>query len=291
MKRYLEVLVLGLGVALVVLLTGCPGRTPEEGPELGGAQVPAPQPPAVTLTAYINVSSGCQQPTVDFIKDLESKHAGGLTVEFIDFGDKAEGNRAWKDAGLECMTLQINGASTVTWGEGEEKRTVSFNYPVGFTWTHEDLAAAIEAALEGGLEPGDADEAQAIGLLQAKVSAQSVKVPDTGAETGQFLVNDKVVIEVTEPRADLSAAQRVTAAAKALSEVLEQPFKPSSLSVEEVEEGWAVLAGEKVLLVATEADVEAAETEPEKLAEQWDLALREALTKAAFPGGGSRASD
>ena len=47
---------------------------------------------------------------------------------------------------------------------------------------------------------------------------------------------------------------------------------------------WGEDSGAKVG-VASEADVEAAETEPEKLAEQWDLALREALTKAAFPGG------
>lgn len=291
MKQYLGPFVLGLIAVLMVSLAGCPGRVPEEGPGVGGAQVPALQPPAVTLTAYINVSSGCQQPTVDFIKELESKHEGRLAVEFIDFGDQGAGNRAWKEAGLDCMALQIDGASTVAWGEGEERRTVSFNYPVGFTWTHEDLAAAIEVALGGELGPGDPEEAQALGLLQAKVTAQSVKVADTGVETGQFLINDKVVIEVTQSRGDLIPAQRVTAAAKALTEVLEQPFKPSSLSVEQVEEGWALMAGEAVLLIATEADAEAAHIEPvgrasspTQLAEQWSLALREALAKAAFPG-------
>ncbi len=295
MKRYVALTTLGLGVALVMSLAGCPSRAPEEGPGMGGAQVPAPQPPPVTLTAYINVSSGCQQATVDFIKELERKHEGELAVEFIDFGDKGEGNRAWKEAGLDCMTIQINGASVVAWNEGDERKTVSFNYPVGFTWTHEDLAAAVEAALEGSLEPGDPDEAQAIGLLPAKVSARSVKVDDTGAETGQLLINDKVVIKVTEARGDLSAAQRVAAAAKTLTTVLKEPFKPSSLSVGEVEEGSAVKAGDKVLLIATKADAEAAHIEPAggassatRLAEQWSLALREALAKAAFPSGGGK---
>ena len=279
MNRHLALCMLLLAAAAVVL-TGCTKPPAVEEPDQEH-----PEGPVVTLTAYINVSSGCQQPTVDVIKELASKHEGKLSVEFVDFGDKAEGMKAWKAAGLTCMALQINGVSTVAWGEGDERRTVTFEFPVGFSWTHEDLAEAIEAALEGHLEKGDPEEAEGLRLLQVEALGQSVKEGDTGPETGQLVIADAVVVEVTQERGELDPAQRVTAAAETLTRALTKPFKPDSLALEQVEEGWAVLVGDETLLVATSADAEAAEVQPKKLAGEWSLAIREALAKAARPGG------
>ena len=271
-----------LGASLQ-LVAGCTRPTP---PEVGSEQHPGTDTgPKVTLTAYINVSSGCQEATVSFIKRLEEDCKGDLAVQFIDFGDAGEGTQAWKAAGHNCMALEINGNSTVTWGSGEEERTVTFQYPAGFTWTHEDLQAAIAAARRGELRPGDAEKAQTVGLLQAKVSGQSIRVGDGETETGQLLINGAVVVEVTRNRGDLTPAHRVTAAADALTQTLQKPFKPSALSVGEVEDGWAVSADDKPVLVATQADAEAADTDAEKLANQWAAAIREGLVKAASPSG------
>jgi hypothetical protein len=271
-----------LGASLL-LIAGCTRPTP---PEVGSEQhVGTDTGPKVTLTAYINVSSGCQQPTVNFIKQLGESYKGDVGVQLIDFGDAGEGTKAWKASGHNCMALEINGSSTVTWGSDEEQRTVTFQYPVGFTWTHEDLEAAIAAARQGELRPGDAEEAQTVGLLQAKVLGQSIRIGDRETETGQLLINDAVVVEVTRDRGDLTPAHRVTAAANGLTEALQKPFKPSSLSVGQMEDGWAVMADDEPVLVATEADAEAADTDAQKLADQWAAAIREGLVKAASPSG------
>lgn len=275
MRRRLGLSVL-MAVVPLILAMGC--RTPTHVDD--SEEAPAKEPVA-TLTAYINITSGCQQPTVDFIRELESKHADKLAVEFVDFGDADTGSKAWKDAGLNCMTLQINGDSTVTWGEGEEKRTVTFESPVGFSWTHEALAEAVQAAIEGRLQPGSPEEAEGTRILEVKVAGRSVKVGDTGPETGQLTINDAVIVEMTQTRGELDPAERVTAAADALNRVLAKPFRPNALRVEQVDEGWSVMAGEETLLVVTDADAEAAQAEPEKLAQKWLTEIRQALSQAA----------
>lgn len=265
-----------MAVVPLIFCAGCPTPMPVDDSEEAH-----PEGPIATLTAYINITNGCQQPTVDFVRGLESKYGDKLAVEFVDFGDGDKGFRAWKDTGLSCMALQINGNSTVTWGEGEDKRTVTFEYPVDFSWTHEALAEAVQAAIEGRLQPGSPEEAEGPRILEVKVAGRSAKVGDSGPETGQLTVNDAVIVEITQGRGEMDPAQRVTAAAEALNRELERPFKPNTLRVEQVDEGWAVMAGDETLLVATDADTEATQAEPKKLAETWLTKIRQALAQAA----------
>jgi hypothetical protein len=265
-----------MAVVSLISCMGCPTPTPVDDSE----EAP-PDEPVATLTAYINITSGCQQPTVDFIKALEREHGDKLAVEFVDFGDADKGFKAWKEAGLSCMALQINGNSTVTWGEGEDRRTVTFEYPVDFCWTHEALAEAVQAAIEGRLQPGSPEEAEGPRILEVKVAGRSVKVGETGPETGQLTVDDAVIVEITQGQGEMDPAQRVTAAAEALNRELERPFKPSTLRVEQMDEGWAVMAGDETLLIATDADAEATQAAPKKLAETWLTKIRQALSQAA----------
>jgi len=117
----------------------------------------ATQPPPVKILAYINVTSGCQQPTVDLLKNLQANDPR-VQVEFVDFGDGGEGALRWQNSGHECMTIEINGSENVKFPQDDTTKVVSFRMPAGFVWTHADLEAAVQAALQGKLQPATEDE-------------------------------------------------------------------------------------------------------------------------------------
>lgn len=151
-----------LGLALLLVLAGCPAQKP-------AASAP-PAPPPVKLLAYINVSSGCQQATVDFMKGLQQKYSR-LQLELVDFGDGATGFDRWQKSGHKCMTLEIDGNSVVKFPyEGKEK-AISFRMPVGFLWNHEDLEQAVRAAMQGTLKPATEDEAL-VGISPEQMKAK-----------------------------------------------------------------------------------------------------------------------
>ncbi len=246
------------------------------------APMPVPGAPEVGVTAYLQAGSPCPRATVELLRELELAHGDELRVEIVDIDDAGSGADRWRDAGFDCMAIVINGSATVSWGEGEDRRTVSFLHPAGFGWRHEDLREAIEAALAGRLSPAAPEEAEAVRLMDVNVRAQSVRVGDSGHETGQLVVDDRVVLEVTEAADDLVPGQRVTVAAEALGELLEEPFTPNQLRTEEVEGGVAVVVGDRHLLVATEADARVTGVGAQELAEAWRLAVHDALVMAAL---------
>jgi hypothetical protein len=142
MKTKLLLLCLILGAAAV--LAGCLAPRP--------AAIPSAARPLLSILAYINVSSGCQQATVDLLNSLPAKHPG-VEVQLVDFGDGGEGTKRWEDAGLKCMTLELNGHSIVKYPVNGADKVMAFQMPAGFYWTHEDLEQAVQAALAGKLQP------------------------------------------------------------------------------------------------------------------------------------------
>jgi hypothetical protein len=129
---------------------------------------PPPPPPPVHLRAYINVSSGCQQTTVDFLHHLAQKYPR-VQLELIDFGDGGKGSELWQQSGYKCMTIEINGHSAVKFPAGNKTQAIAFHMPAGFLWNHDDLGHAVQAALAGTLQP--ATEAE----LAAQTPPQEVK--------------------------------------------------------------------------------------------------------------------
>lgn len=127
---------------------------------LGGcrpaALTPADAPPVLIL-AYINVSSGCQQDTVDLLKAMPAQNPR-VQVEFVDFGDGGAGAQRWQDSGHKCMTIEINGSPNVKFEQGETTKVTSFRMPAGYIWEHPDLEAAVQAALAGTLQPATEEE-------------------------------------------------------------------------------------------------------------------------------------
>ncbi|MFO8081426.1 MAG: hypothetical protein R6V07_14150 [Armatimonadota bacterium] len=262
-------------IALIGLAAGCErvDEQPEPAQIIDGS--------GVRIVAWLDPSSPCHQGTVRVLDDLEADSPARVNVRIIDIAT-AEGLRHHEEHGLDAVAIEINGHTTVEWGEGDDRRVVTFMHPPGFTWTHRDLRAAIEAALEGRLRPADPSEAEGVRLMDISVRGQSIRVGEEGRETGQLVIQDQIVLEISEPHEALAPGQRVAAAAAALTDVLENPFTPNQLGLERQSYGVALTAGVTPVLIATEADARAEETSPEELADRWRLAVREALIEVAL---------
>ncbi len=273
--RLIAILIVGLLAGPGCLLRSCPTPPP-----------PPPPPPGagVNITAYLHADAACQQPTVELLRELQAEAPGELQVEIINIDDE-QGERRWREAGFDSVAILINGSATVAWGDDIERRTISFLHPPGFAWKHADLREAVHAARAGRLVPAEPAEAEAVRLVDVSVRAQSVRIGAAGDETGQLVVDAAIVLEVTQSRGDLAPGQRVSAAADTLAEVLQRPFTPNQLSTARVEDGVAVLAGERELLVVTDGDARAESLQPQELADRWCVAIRDAITTAALRRG------
>lgn len=262
-------------IVLLSLVAGCE-REPQQ-----------PDPPStidtsrVQVVAYVNADSPCQAGTIELLRGLAGETPTRLHLTIVDV-DTPEGRDRWEESGHDALAIEIGGSSTVTWGQGESRRTISFLHPAGFAWSHDDLRAAIAAALAGELRPADPAEAEGVRLMDVTVRGQSIRVEDEGAETGQLIIQDQIVLEVTAPREDLAPGQRVALAAATLSVVLEKSFTPNQLRTEQADGGTALVAGEAAVLVATETDVAGREISTGTLAEQWRRAVHEALIQVAL---------
>jgi len=159
-------------VALLISLTGC---------QQAKTVVPVPSgPPPVQLRAYINVSSGCQQATIDFMQGLKQKYPR-LQVELVDFGDGGAGLDRWQQSGYKCMTLEIDGHSVVKFPLNGKTKAVAFHMPAGFSWEHEDLAQAVAAAMSGKLQPATEEEAmEGVSPEQMKAKVEELKKAKAG---------------------------------------------------------------------------------------------------------------
>jgi len=272
-----------IAILIVSLLagTGCPLRSRPAAPP------PPPPVSGVAITAYLHADAACQQATVELLCELDAEAPGQLRVEVVNIDDE-QGERRWRDAGFDSVAILMNGSATVAWGDHGDRRTVSFLHPPGFAWTHADLREAVHAARAGRLVPAEPAEAEAVRLVDVSVRAQSVRVGAGGDETGQLVVDDEVVLEVTQSRDDLAPGQRVSAAAEALAEVLQRPFTPNQLITARVEGRVAVLAGERELLVVTDGDARAENLQPQELADRWRVAIRDAVITAALQRSAAR---
>lgn len=248
---------------------------------LGCRSTGAAKPPAVRLLAYINVSSGCQGPTVDLLEQLAEENKGKVQLELVDFGDGDVGARRWQESGHTCMTIELNGSTHVKYATPEGEKTTTFQMPEGFMWTHDDLRAAVAAGLEGKLQPiTEAEAAASEPARQVEVTV-AVKPASEAGMPAQVLLGDKPVAEFYAELDGKSPEERAKAATLALRSWLHAPVKASDLDTKQVSGGWAVTAIGKPIAIATAADAEAAKATPEKLAKAWAMAIRHIVLNAA----------
>lgn len=276
-----------IAILLATAAFACGCRPSTEPSSAGQPAAPAPQPrPKAKVTAWINVSSGCQQPTVDLLQELASRYEDSVEVEIIDFG-QPKGAQRWQEAGLRCMAIEFNGASAVVFPKGGREKVVVFEMPAGFNWTHEDLMLAFAALADGTLRPATEEERQELlapRMVELHVRAQEVRdLVGKRKRYGQLLVDDSVVARLYGTVAGKSPTERCKNAQLALEKWLSRPVLPSDLSRAQGTDGWGVYANEDLIMIATPDDARAVSPDltPKALAGEWLARLRGKLIEAA----------
>jgi hypothetical protein len=247
------------------------------------ATTPSAEPVASTkpipVKGYINVSSGCQQQTVDLLKRMAAQNSR-LQLQLIDFG-QAEGSRRWRADGYNCMTIVINGYQTVTYGPPGKRLIVTFHYPPGFEWSLPDLEGALKAALDGSIYYGEEAGATRVESRLPTLRITSRESILGGKKVGEVLVNGQVAVRLRTTFDGLPPLQRAEQAVSRLKRAIAQPgFQPSSIRVDQVTDGTALVANDKVIAIADPPQAKLLNTTPAKLAQAWVASLKKALATA-----------
>ena len=282
---------IALGAAIVLVFTPACQRTGTEEPRPVGvvpegptAGTPSELEPTesdgtVQITAYIQVSSGCQQPTVDLLERLDAG-AERLSLELIDFGSE-DGLKRWREAGHDCMTILIDGHETVTFGEEGHRRIVTFSYPPGFQWTLEDLETSIKDALAGNLYLGEEEGATRILSRMPTLRITGRESEVDGQKVGEVSINGRPAITLRTEYDGLPPLQRAEQAASRLRRAMGANFKPADIKTEDLDDGKvALVIQDEEICIADEAQAKILDSTPKKLAKDWVASLKKALTEA-----------
>ena len=258
------------------------GQQPEratEAPTTGPETRPVVSDRPIPVKGYINVSSGCQQPTVDLLKRMAAQNAR-LQLELIDFG-QPEGSRRWRADGFSCMTILINGHNTVTYGPKGNRQIVTFQYPPGFQWALPDLEGALKSALDGTIYYGAEAGATKVESRMPTLRITSREGVINGKKVGEVVVNGQVALRLRTTFDGLPPLQRAEQAAARLKRAIAMPnFHPSGIRVDRVTDGVALIANDKVLCIADQAQATLLNTTPSKMAQGWASSLKKALATA-----------
>ncbi len=236
----------------------------------------------VKLKGYINVSSGCQVPTVELL-EKSARDSERVELELIDFGTP-DGSRRWRNDGFSCMTILIDGSDTVTFGKENDRKIVTFSFPPGFKWALTDLEACIKEALAGTLYAGSEPGALKLEAPTTTIRVTSRQVTIEGKAVGEVVVNGAVGIRFRTRYNDLPPLQRAERSAARLKRALASEFTPSQLRAVDRDGVILLAAGDKVICTADEVQADLQGTTAKKLALGWVGALKKAFAAAAPPG-------
>jgi len=232
----------------------------------------------VAIRAYINVSSGCQQPTVDFLRTLQARYAPHLSLEIIDFGDEGAGLKRWRQAGYGCMCIELNGTPYVKFPYKGQMRYLAFLMPAGARWEHADLEQAVQAALRGELRPATPQEAQAA-LAQRPLRASATLLSVHGQSYAAVKINGLLALSWPGTKNSQQALARAQAVALSLQRWLDESPQPADLRLQKSNTGWQIWTGSHKIITATAADVRASRQSAQKMARQWLNRLRNVIRK------------
>jgi len=244
-----------------------------------------PQPAQkIKVTAYINVSSGCQASTVKLVDDLGVQNVDVVDLEVVNFGSP-EGYRRWQQDGMECMGILFDNGSGPSpalkfKGRDGKEKTVVFFMPAGFSWTHEDLEDAFAALKAGQLTILSEDEAKKeLAPHQIQVT---VAIKDTN-EGSQVLVADEPVFTVAADAGDATAPERATAAKEAIEKWVAKPVQPSDIRVVDRDGAVVLMGGALKIITVTDRDAQQADAESAKaLALEWAGGLKKVVVRCAL---------
>jgi len=274
-----------LVIALLAGMMGCKDRSAMQAPDDRIITSPGIEKEAsrkTNITAYINVSSGCQAPTVELINSLAHRNADIVNLEIVDFGSP-EGLNRWRADGLECMSILFDGGSgpspvlKFTDRDGKEKVVVFF-MPAKLSWTHEDLEDAFQAMRTGDLQILTEEEAQQ--ELSPTSVAITTRVRDLDG-VGQLLINDTPVLMVEAGTDEASALERAQTARKAIDQWLEGPVHPSQLRLAPKDASILIMARDIEVLQVTQTDADKqGKPNYQQLAAAWQQAIKAPIAEA-----------
>jgi hypothetical protein len=232
----------------------------------------------VTIRAYINVSSGCQAPTVNLLNTLKARYAPNVSLEMIDFGDQGRDLKRWQQSGYRCLTIEINGSPLVKFPYQGKTVAVGFRMPAGFNWTHADLEHAVQAGLRGQLQRAtEADLTASVRPVKLNASLSWGPVKAKGISYAAVLINGHQAVLIPAGKNRAAAGRRAAAAVATLRAWLAQPVNPSALTIAQSAAGWTVSAAGKPVVTATVADGRAYGRRPQAVAETWLSGIKHAL--------------
>lgn len=281
-------------LSMLIIMAGC-AKQPASGPEPPVAPASAmdtkPLPPSgqpsesdkIKITAYINVTSGCQAETVELVDRLGMDYADLIDMEMVDFGSP-EGEQRWRSDGMDCMGILFNDSPVLKFpGEDGKPKTVVFFMPAGFNWTHDDLKQAFAAMKTGDLEI--LTEEQARQELVPKPVEIHTHVRDVDGH-GELQINGTPILTVKAEADGKTPIQRAQAAKAAIDEWTKDPVHPSQLSIAakatgEGKGGPTILAKDIKIIQITKQDAKDAGVEtPKQLANEWLKPLKTSIVGA-----------
>lgn len=275
------------GACIVLLLVAfalVAGCTRSHAPDatLNVVQDPAgtePPPTKTQVIAYINVASGCQEPTVELVNALAEEYGDVVTLELVDFGSP-EGEKRWYGDGMDCMGFLFNGSPVLRFpGEDGTPKTVAFLMPAGFGWTHEDLEEAFAALRAGTAEI--LTEEQARQELAPKPVTVTLDVREV-EEHAEVQMNGNPLFMIKAHADGKTPLERAKIAQAALEAWTQEPVHPSQLTVaRETDESFRIIARGNEVIQVTSEDVAAAGLDtPQELIEDWSAGIKAGIVQA-----------
>lgn len=265
-----------LALSLILVFAGGCARTQAPAPAPEEAQSP---PSKTRIIAYINVASGCQEPTVELVNALTEEYADVVELEMVDFGSP-EGEQRWYGDGMDCMGFLFDGSPALRFPDDDgAPRTVAFLMPAGFGWTHEDLEQAFAALRAGTAEILTEEEARQ--ELAPKPAVVELGVREVNGHA-EVQMNGSPLFTIRAEADGKTPVERARAAQAALHTWTDQPVHPSQLSAARREDGtFRILAGGNEVIQVTDADVAAAGLdEPTELLEEWISSIKSGIVEA-----------
>jgi molybdate transport system substrate-binding protein len=100
----------------------------------------------VKVTAFYPDNEGHKHVRA-FIEGLNKEYPGKVRAEFLDF-TAGEGFKRWREAGLSCGTVMIDGSYDWTYEKDGQPRQVIFQMGMDGQWTQDDVRGVIEKLLK-----------------------------------------------------------------------------------------------------------------------------------------------
>ncbi len=110
-----------------------------------GTTTSGPEEAEVVLQAFYPRTG--HERIIEAVFAYVDKYPGKVRAEYYDWAGNAEARQVWRDKGLSCGAILINGKQTFDIKEESGARQVTFMMGMDMEWTKDDLDAVVEQVL------------------------------------------------------------------------------------------------------------------------------------------------